>query len=153
MRRKLNQHQYIYKAVCKDSPGYLVKVPYKREVIQKWFLFKTHGGSTKALASAINWRDEMSLQTGRTFLGKAKSVGRGMYGVAGIVRSTDKWKKKLKNGKIRKYSREIIKITGARINGKIQLKKLSLKKYDSIEDAFQDALKIRNQFINEMNQK
>lgn len=151
MYRLINKHKYIYQSKCKDSPGYLVKVPIKRGVIQKWFLFKTYGGSRIALKYAIEWRDKISLETGRTFLGKAKSVGKGMYGLAGIILYTEKRKKILKNGNAKKYSRKVIKVTGARINGKLQLKKISLLKYNSIDEAFQDALKIRLEFIRIMN--
>jgi len=152
MHRTLNKHKYIYKAVCKDSPGFLVKVPDKGSVIQQWFLFSTHGGEDITLNEAIKWRDKICKQTNRDFWGKANSIGKGMYGLAGIILTTEKRKRLLKNGNLKIYSSPIIRITGARINGKLQYKKIYLSTFNSLDEAFQTALLIRNNFIKQMNQ-
>ncbi len=151
MNRRINKHKYIYEATCKTSVGFLVKIPFKKTVIQKWFLNNTNGGKRKALNAAKVWRDETMISSGKSKYGKANSVGKGLYGNAGIVQYTDRWKKRLKNGKLKHYKREIIKVTGARLNGKLQCKKLNLSWYDTFDDAYMDAVKIREEFIRIMN--
>ncbi len=151
MSRILNKHKYIYQAVCKNSPGYLVKIPYKGKTIQKWFLTKTYKSEEQAINAAIEWRDKKCEETGRNEYGKAKTIGNGLYGYAGIHKYMTYRNRKLSNGKIKRYSSKVILITGARINGHLRMKRLYLSKYKNMKEAFKEALKIRKQFIKEMN--
>jgi len=153
MLRTLNKHKYIYQAICKNSPGYLVKIPFKGKTIQKWFLTKTYKSKTSALSAAIEWRDETCEKSGRKEYGIAWTKGSGMYGHAGIHKYIVYRRRRLRNGKVKRYSSKIIKVTGAKINGRLQEKKLYLSKYNSLKQAFEEALIIRKQFIKEMNQK
>ena len=84
MLRTLNKHKYIYQAICKNSPGYLVKIPFKGKTIQKWFLTKTYKSEASALSVAIEWRDKICEESGRNEYGKAWTIGSGLYGHAGI---------------------------------------------------------------------
>jgi len=60
---------------------------------------------------------------------------------------------KLRSGKIKRYSSNILLVTGTRINGRLQIKRLYLSSYNNLKDAFEEALIIRKLFIKEMNQK
>jgi len=153
MRRTLNKHKYIYQAVCKNSPGYLVKIPFKAKTIQKWFLTKTYKSEASALSAAIKWRDETCEKSGRNEYGKAWTIGSGLHGYAGIHKYKIYRNSKLSSGKIKRYSSNIIQVTGTRINGRLQIKRLYLSCYNNLKDAFEEALIIRKQFIKEMNQK
>ena len=60
---------------------------------------------------------------------------------------------KLRSGKIKRYSSNILLVTGTRINGRLQIKRLYLSSYNNLKDAFEETLIIRKQFIKEMNRK
>ena len=121
--------------ITKQNSNYLVKASFGGKQFSLY---------AKDLKDALDKREEFVKSIRGDVPYRFKTIGWNTTGEPGI--SIYKYKETRKNRK--PNSRYVIRVTGGKYNGKLQMWTRSLRSFSSTEEAMLEARKVREQFLN-----